>query len=106
YWRATIQHSITLHEGRHALDKASGAFTGDELEFRAKLSEIALADYPRLALANIAGQTLGDTAHGLANRRLLEGYRSWIRRHRREIAGFDRSAPALAQLHLLSDAQI
>jgi hypothetical protein len=106
HWRATIQYSITLHEGRHALDKASGRFSNVELEFRAKLSQIALADYPRLGLANVAGQTLGDTPHGDANRRILEGYRRWMRRHARDIAGFDRNQATLSQLHLLSDDQI
>ena len=81
-------------------------FSAAELEYRAKLSEIALADYPRLALANIAGQSQGDTPHGRANRRVLQGYRDWVRSHRREIAGFDRTQPGLSQLHLLTDDQI
>lgn len=106
HWSETVHYSITLHEGRHALDQAAGDFTSAELEFRAKLSQIALSDYPRLGLANVAGQTLGDTPHGAANRRILEGYRNWMRRHRREIAGFDRNQPALSQLHLLTDQQI
>jgi hypothetical protein len=107
FWRETVNTSITLHEGRHALDQAANAaMAGEELEFRAKLSEIALSGYPRLGLANVAGQAQGDTAHGQANRRVLEGYRRWMRAHRREIAGFDRRAPTLAQLHLLSDDQI
>jgi hypothetical protein len=49
---------------------------------------------------------LGDTPHGNANRRILEGYRRWVRRHAREIAGFDTNTPTLTQLHLLSDDQI
>jgi hypothetical protein len=106
YWRAMIQYSIELHEGRHALDKASGSFSNEQLEFRAKLSEVGLADYPRLALASVAGQALDNTPHGRANRRFLEGYRRWMRRHAREIEGFDRAQPTLAQIHLLTDAQI
>lgn len=105
-WRATNQYSIELHEGRHALDKASGHFTDIQLEFRAKLSQIALADYPRLGLANVVSTTLGDNAHGAANRLILEGYRAWMRQHRRQIAHFDRTAPTLSQLDKLSDAQI
>ncbi|MBX3510928.1 MAG: hypothetical protein KF700_06970 [Hyphomonadaceae bacterium] len=104
--RAITQYSIEAHEGRHALDKAEGDFSGPQLEYRAKLSQIAFADYPRLALASVAGQPLNETAHGQGNRRVLEGYRRWMRAHRREIAGFDRSLPTLAQLHLLTDAQI
>jgi hypothetical protein len=106
HWDAVVGYSIVLHEGRHALDKASGAFTGPELEYRAKLSQIALSETPRLGLATIVGATIGDTSHGLANRRVLEGYRAWVGRHRAEIAGFDPAIPALSQLHLLSDEQI
>lgn len=106
HWEAVVGYSITLHEGRHALDKASGRFSGVDLEYRAKLSQIALSDTPRLGLANIAGGPISDTPHGRANRRVLEGYRAWMRRHHDEIAGFDRNLPALAQLHLLTDAQI
>lgn len=106
HWRETINYSITLHEGRHALDNASGAFSSENLEFRAKLSQIALSDFPRLGLANIAGNTIGDTPHGNANRRILQGYRTWMRRHRGDIAGFDRTRPTLSQLDKLTDAQI
>ncbi len=106
HWDAVVTYSIVLHEGRHALDKAAGRFTSPQLEYRAKLSQIALSDAPRLGLANIAAGPLGDTPHGKANRRILEGYRAWMRRHRAEIAAFDAGHPTLTQLHLLSDAQI
>lgn len=106
-WRATNQYSITSHEGRHALDNASepGLSTA-QLEFRAKLSQIIFADYPRLGLASVAGQQLNNTPHGIGNRRVLQGYRRWMRAHRSEIAGFDRSQPTLSQLDKLTDAQI
>jgi hypothetical protein len=107
YWREEVNYSITLHEGRHALDKASGRrFSDPELEFRAKLSQIALSAYPRLGLAVVIAAQISDTPHGRANRRILQGYRAWMRRHRGEIAGFDRGQPTLAQLHLLTDDQI
>jgi hypothetical protein len=106
HWEAVLDYSIVLHEGRHALDKASGAFSDTDLEYRAKLSQIALSHTPRLGLANIVGATLSDTPHGRANRRIMEGYRAWMRRRHNEIDGFDRSMPALAQLHRLSDEQI
>jgi hypothetical protein len=107
YWRAVIEYSITLHEGRHVLDgQERRKLSGRDLEYRAKLSQIALSGDPRLGLANVVGQTIGDTPHGRANRSILEGYRTWMRRHRDEIAGFDRNAPSLSQLHLLTDEQI
>ncbi len=105
-WRATNQYSIDVHEGRHALDNAEGHYSEPQLEYRAKLSQIALADYPRLGLASVAAGTIGDTPHGYGNRRVLEGYRTWMRRHRREITGFDANAPTLTQLDKLTDDQI
>lgn len=106
HWEAVVGYSIVLHEGRHALDKANGRFSTADLEYRAKLSQIALSETPRLGLATVVGTTIGDTPHGRANRRVLEGYRAWMRRHHGEIAGFDARLPALSQLHLLTDGQI
>jgi hypothetical protein len=110
-WRATLQHSIFIHEGRHVLDKATfrgaQALSDEELEFRAKLSELALADYPRLALSNMSAVNVGDgTPHGNANARILTAYRDWMGAHVSEIAGYDAGAPALGQLDKLSDEQI
>jgi hypothetical protein len=106
-WRATNQTSIESHEGRHALDDASEpGLSVAQLEFRAKLSQIIFADYPRLGLASVAGGAHNDTGHGVGNRRVLEGYRRWMRAHRNEIAGFDRSQPTLSQLDKLTDEQI
>jgi hypothetical protein len=106
-WRATNQYSITSHEGRHALDNANQpGLSSTQLEFRAKLSQIIFADYPRLGLASVAGQAFNDTPHGRGNQRVLEGYRRWMRDHRDEIAGFDRNQPTLSQLDKLTDAQI
>jgi hypothetical protein len=106
-WRANNQYSITSHEGRHALDKIElPNLSSPQLEYRAKLSQIIFADYPRLGLASVAGGVINDTPHGYGNRRVLEGYRRWMRAHRNEIAGFDRNQPTLSQLDRLTDAQI
>ncbi|MEQ1709333.1 MAG: hypothetical protein ABL864_13485 [Terricaulis sp.] len=110
HWRASLQHSIFNHEGRHVLDKARhhglGSLSDTELEYRAKLSELALSDYPRLALSNISGGARGDTPHGRANTRVLRAIKRWMHSHRREIAGLDSAAPELSQLQLLSNDQI
>ncbi len=110
YWRASLQHSIFNHEGRHVLDKARhhglGSLSGTELEYRAKLSELALSDYPRLALSNISGGALEDTPHGRANTRVLRAFKRWMERNRLEIAGLDLAAPELSQIELLSNDQI
>jgi len=108
YQRAVEQHSIFIHEGRHVLDQASKERLKDEdLEYRAKLSELALADYPRLALAAIDADTIGaDTAHGRSNTRIMKAYGEWLAAHAAEVAGYDPSKPALTQLDRMSDEQI
>jgi len=105
-WRATNQYSIEMHEGRHAIDNANGHYNAPDLEYWAKLSQIALANYPRLGLASVASGGINDTPHGIGNRRVLEAYRQWMRAHRGEIANFDANQPTLSQLDKLTDAQI
>ena len=111
YWRATFQHSILAHEGRHAIDRVlvTGIARLDDanLEYRAKLSELALADYPRLALVNINDPTVGSgTGHGIANAWVLRAYADWIAANRQAVAGYDPARPAATQIDRLSDAQI
>lgn len=108
YEAAVEEHSIFIHEGRHVLDQGSGeALDTEALEYRAKLSELALAQFPRLPLAGIDNDTIGtDTPHGRANARILTAYAAWMRAHAEEIEGLDRTRPLLAQLDRLSDTQI
>jgi hypothetical protein len=111
YWRASFQQSIFVHEGRHALDRTLvrglARLWDSDLEYRAKLSELALADYPRLALFNIDAETIGgDSAHGKANARVLQGYVDWMSTHTAEIAGYDPKRPPLVQIDRLSDGQL
>lgn len=135
--KALVESSIFAHEGRHAIDNGLGvqlslmlrrvwrvatrfllAGRGHEapglplegpadLEYRAKLSEVAFAPRPRLALGGIISANAGDeTPHGKANLRLLEGLHGWMREHAAEIGGLHESAPLLPQLPLLTDAQL
>jgi hypothetical protein len=107
YGQAVQESSIFAHEGRHAIDNAIGRFNAEELEYRAKLSEVAFAPRPRLALSGIMNAGIGDrTPHGRANERALRGVLAWMQAHAGEIAGLDRSAPLLPQLPLLTDAQL
>lgn len=111
YWRATFQHSILVHEGRHAIDRTLvtglARLNDTNLEYRAKLSELALADYPRLALSNIVSGSVGDgTDHGDANALVMRYFSQWMDAHQSEIAGFDAGLPALVQLDRLTDEQI
>jgi hypothetical protein len=81
-----------------------------QLEFRAKLSEVAFAPDPKLALAG--GSILGDrsvtarNAHSVANLRIRKVLLNWMEAHSSEIRGLDRSRPLLAQLDLMSNEQI
>ena len=48
--RITLDSSIFAHEGRHALDdRYELKMETEELEFRAKLSEVAFSERPRLS---------------------------------------------------------
>lgn len=75
YRAEVFDTSIWAHEGRHAIDKIQfGIRNSTELEYRAKLSELAFAKSPRLPLAGSIVLPIGEgTAHGEANKRVLEG---------------------------------
>ena len=77
-------------------------------EYRAKLSEVAFAPSPRLALiGGILSPNIGDeTSHGQANLRVVRDLVTWMGDHASEIDGLDRSQPLLPQLDLLTDEQI
>jgi len=106
--RVTTESAIFAHEGRHVIDKRLGITDGAELEYRAKLSEIAFAPNPRLSLTGgILTPNIGDkTPHGQANLRLMHGFVDWMNAHRSEIEGLDPARPMLPQLDLLSDDQL
>jgi hypothetical protein len=102
------ESSIIAHEGRHAIDDHVGQnFSAEEREFRAKLSEVAFAERPKLVMSSIMHPNIGDaTPHGRANARVMYGLLKWMRRHTREIPGLDVNRPLLPQLPLLTDAQL
>lgn len=110
-WRASLDHSIFVHEGRHALDKrlirGLARFDDTNLEYRAKLSELALAAYPRLALYNMNEPGLGgNTPHSKANAKVLKAYAVWIRDNPALRPGAGAQPASLAQLDSLNDDQI
>lgn len=110
YLDASVASSITAHEGRHVLDqatyKSACELANEELEYRAKLSEIRFAPSPRLALSSIYGPLFGGTSgHGIANKRLMTAFAEWIEANRRQVAGYDPALTPLEQLDKLSDAQ-
>lgn len=107
--RVTVESSIFAHEGRHAIHKARRllpAFSAEK-EFRAKLSEVAFAPEPRLALGAILSPNIGnDSGHGQANERIVRGLVEWMRAHSSAVSGLDPDRPLLPQFDLLTDDQI
>jgi hypothetical protein len=105
--RDTFESSIWAHEGRHAVDKTiDRSMQSPELEFRAKLSEVAFAPAPRKAVESIAATVPATSPHGSADRRIGEALTAWMRAHASEISGLDRSRPMLLQLDKLTDDQL
>ena len=106
----TTRHSIWVHEGRHALDNKylkDRNFSQADLEYRAKLAEILLGEYPRMAFGSINDSLVNsDSSHGVANTRIMGAYADWIAAHSKEVSGYDPASPALTQLDKLSDAQL
>ena len=110
YERLTLASIIFAHEGRHALDETqkSEKLTGVDLEFRAKLSEIAFAPEPLLATGGIFAGNIGVQGdnHGMANERIMHGLVQWMESHKSEIAGLDVSQALLPQFDRLTDDQM
>ena len=106
--RLIRESSIIAHEGRHAIDDAlDQRLSPEDREFRAKLSEIAFAERPKMVMSAIVHPNIGDaTPHGRANARLMLGLIRWMRAHGSEIRGFDGKVPVLPQLPLLTDEQL
>ena len=115
------EYSIVQHEGRHAIDHGKRLerhcviicwgklilLSSSDLEFDAKLSQVAFAPRPELAIESIMGPNLGDSSpHGIANARIMRGILDGMTAHQSEIAHLDRSAPLLPQLPLLTSAQL
>jgi len=111
YWRALIGATITIHEGRHVLDQkqytGEQALSSEELEYRAKLSELQFAEYPRLSLSKMVnGQIGSESNHGKANTRILKELGVWINGNAANVEGFDATRPVLSQIDKLSDKQM
>jgi len=107
--RVVQESSIFAHEGRHAIDAAGAAprIRTWEKEYNAKLSEIAFAPEPRLAMGGIFNSNIGSgTPHGRANAEIMKGVVSWMKRNRSQITRLDADRPLLPQFDLLTDDQM
>lgn len=109
YSRANFNQSMLTHEGRHAIDESLGVAKNVEqpvVEYQAKLSELALALYPRMALQNLNLNLEGEGPHDRAGAKVFDEYRKWMEAHTDQIMGYDPKLPVLVQLDKLSDDQI
>jgi hypothetical protein len=105
--KARLESSVYAHEGRHMIDTQLGISYNAELEYRAKLSEVAFAPIPRLAFGAILSDDIGKkTAHGLSNLRIVKGIVSWMQANSDNIKGMDTARPLLPQFDLLEDEQV
>ena len=106
-WRVN-ESSIFAHEGRHAIDAQFKPVNSAQAEFQAKLSEIAFAPDPALALTGgIITSNIGSSSpHGVANGRIMKGLVAWMTAHKGEIAGLDATQPLLPQLDKLTADQL
>jgi hypothetical protein len=107
YGEEVDESSIFAHEGRHAIDRGLhlADSTPANLEYRAKLSEIAFAPSPTLALSSILSSTTGDeTPHGIADARFLRGLLDWMRKQ--TLSGAASDTPLVLRIPELSDEQI
>lgn len=108
--RIGLDANFFAHEGRHALDKQAygTSLDGEELEFRAKLSEIAFSEQPRMSFGPIMNPNIADpnSPHGRANKRIMQALVAWMDKHRAAIKGLDPARPLLPQFDKLTDDQM
>jgi len=109
YARAIEESSIFAHEGRHLVDRKIRIIPvrSWRKEYDAKLSEVAFASEPRLALGAIFASNIGDAgAHGKANEQIMKGLVTWMKKNRSNIAEYDAGLPVLPQFDRLTNDQI
>jgi len=108
--RVRLDASFYAHEGRHVLDKLAFGkqLSDEELEFRAKLSEVAFSEHARLNFGSILNANMGDptSPHGRANKRVASGLLAWMEAHRTAIPGLDPARPLFPQFDKLTDDQM
>lgn len=111
YEQLTFENEILHHEGRHLIDrkveKELGVdYTQRELEYRAKLSEVALSKHPFLSLASIFKGGIDNSAHGQANGYLAKGLYKWMDKNWKQVKGINPKLPKRIQLYKLTDKQL
>ncbi len=99
--------SLVNHEGRHAIDYRIGGFSSNELEYRAKLSEIAFSKEPLVMMAAaVMRQEAAQASHGKANEKLMTDIVKWVEENESQVADFEQGVPHVLQLGKLTDQQV
>ena len=107
YLRNNFQQSTFIHEVRHSIDARIGSFKINDLEYRAKLSEVAFSDTPILTFVGSVFRPEADnTSHGKANNRLVKDVVLWMQKNSDAILGFEEGTPTILQLDKLTDSQM
>lgn len=93
--RDEFHFTMVLHEGRHAIDDALNIkLEPGEMEYRAKLSQVALSESAtRLAAADVLTGPKDNSPHGRANAKLVRDLARWMKANAPELGGithFDR----------------
>jgi hypothetical protein len=108
--RIKLDSSIFAHEGRHVLDKVvlGDTLSAEEMEYRAKLSEVVFCEQPQLCFGSIFNANIDDktSPHGRANKRITEQLLDWMESHKSDISRLDGERPLLPQFDKLSDEQM
>ena len=111
YEQYRIEASVLAHEGRHSIERKYmpeefEAWSNEEREFHAKLSQIIFASEPRLELAGMVTDIRGNSGHFKANKRIVEIAIAWIKEHKEDILGYSDIKSAFSQIYLLTANQI
>jgi len=102
--------TMFAHEGRHSLDRIALEDGYRELgiptiEYRARLSQIAFSESPKLELANMING-VGTTGAGLSNKMIVEVAEQWLAVNSSDVAEFDATKLPISQLYRLTEEQI
>ena len=107
YFSNYFYSSTLIHEARHSIDKRIGGFNSDQMEYRAKLSEVALSQAPLLTFAaQVLREESPNASHGVANGRLVKDMVKWMERNSDEIKDFQEKVPMILQLDKLTNEQV
>lgn len=107
YYSDYMHHATLIHEARHSIDKRIGGFNANQMEYRAKLAEVALSRRPLFTFAaQVLRSESPNASHGMANSDLVRDMVKWMRKNSHQIEGFQKEVPAILQVDKLTNQQV